>query len=328
MAPKRYKSLAIIVPSTGKKPCGLADHAHVIARELTTSEINVAILPWSRRIQLPARSAVLLEYTPLAYSRLGLPWLLLWQIANWKLRGLHVVLFFHEVPFANGVSPKKKLAVILQSLFCLALTTFSAEIVVNQHSPLGWIGLLRPGSKPCFIPSCSNIGEAEDAKSPDMRPLSVVIFGSPGKRRHAHALVAAHGGYRKIFGPDVKVIDIGEHLALPEAVAPEVLAVGCLPDQEVLARLSESRFGFFFSEPLQFSKSGVFAAYCATGVIPVIASTETLLSPYFLSLDELASQSFRDSRLLEVWTSGRSWHNRYSVQECARLLRGLLCVNA
>ena len=63
-----------------------------------------------------------------------------------------------------------------------------------------------------FMPTFSNIGECESVDSPGIRPLQVVVFGSPGKRRHAHTLVASLGGYRRMFGPQVRVVDIGEYL--------------------------------------------------------------------------------------------------------------------
>ena len=95
------------------------------------------------------------------------------------------------------------------------LAAVSAHSLVNQQQGRRWLQLLCGSHRLSFLPTCSNVGESDSVATPANRPLQVVVFGSPGKRRHAHALVASLGGYRRLFGSHVHVIDIGEPLDLP-----------------------------------------------------------------------------------------------------------------
>jgi hypothetical protein len=316
----------IVIPKLRGRSCGLADHAKVILKEAANLGLRATIHNWPGSFPVARETPILLEFTPLAYSSIGLPWVLLLQILQWRLRQCRIVTYFHEIPFTNGHTWKRDAAVLFQILFCIALAALSNEAVTNQISSVQWLSLLRKGKKVQFLPSFSNIGEREIVLKPCSRPHQVVIFGSPGKRRHAHDLVSRLGGYRKIFGNEIRVIDIGEPLILPALLRTEVESLGLLPTGRVLSYLANSRYGFFYSEPSQFSKSGVFGAYCATGVVPIIANSGSDCSPYFLSTEELVSNSPRAVNPDQVWVNCRRWFHRYSSKACTAQLCALLRV--
>lgn len=315
--------LLILTPATQACSCGLADHARVIGNSISRRGSSVEIANWPSCRQLAG--AILLEFTPLAYSRVGLSWPLLIQVAGWRLKARRLVTYFHELPFANGPGGKRWLAVQLQRVYCMLLAGLSSHAVVNQPSGLKWLQVLCGARRLSFLPVCSNVGESEHAPAPTERPLQVVVFGSPGKRRHAHDLVAARGGYHRLFGPSVRVVDIGEPLPLPHPLASEVEALGHLPAAVIAAHLLNSRFGFFYAEPDQFSKSGVFAAYCAHGVVPILAHEVTAEPDYYLTPQELNTQSPRVINPLPVWQNCRRWYTRSSASAAADHLYRLLC---
>ena len=317
--------MLIIVPGTQAAFCGLQDHANVIKAELELIGFDVEIRKWGFQTSTCRNTSILLEFTPLAYSRLGFSFRLLLTVLRWRLNGCRVITYFHELPFPNGRGLKKQLAVFLQQVYCSFLAAATAHSVVNQRQGWRWLQLLCGSHRLSFLPTCSNVGESDLVTTPDNRPLQVVIFGSPGKRRHSHALVASLGGYRKLFGAQVQVIDIGEPLDLPSALVPEVQILGSLPSAEIQERLLTSRFGFFYAEPNQFSKSGVFAAYSAHGVVPILSHKVINPQPYFLSHDEIVAGSSRFTDLKIVWQSCRDWYCRYTVKKCALHIHGLAC---
>ena len=312
--------MLIVIPESQPGFCGLADHAGVIAKAMQERGHGARICHRQEARSCAAGTALLLEYTPLAYSSIGLPWGLLLDVVRWRWRGCRVLTYFHELPFSNGRGWKRHLAVLAQRFHSVLLAAVSSAVLVNQASGLGWLGLLAGRHRLTFLPTCSNVGEAAQVPPPQARPLQVVVFGSPGKRRHAHALAAALGGYRQLFGQGVRVIDIGEHLALPEGLDHEVECLGPLPAAEVMRHLLESRYGFFYAEPEQFSKSGVFAAYCAAGVVPIIAIRTAHTSPYFLASSDLVVPPSSDTHLTVILSGCRRRKECFGVAACAHQL--------
>lgn len=312
--------MLIVIPERTTGFCGLADHAEVISVALEPHGIRARIIKLSQAHHDRSREPVLIQFTPLAYSAVGLPLGLLLQLVVWRLQGRRVLLFFHELPFSQRPSLKQSLAVISQWWMCGLLSLSSSATVVNQRSRgWGWrlISLLR---QPLFLPSFSNIGEAKDAPLPEQRSLQVVIFGSPGKRRHAHRTVEQLGGYQRVFGMGVKVLDIGEPLSEAERPPGEVNCLGPLSRTEVLALLLQSRFGLFYAEPQQFSKSGVFAAYCATGVLPVIAVADAEPGELFLAPREMVAGGPEPGRSKQLWNRCRYWARTFSAASSASAL--------
>ena len=280
--------------------------------------LSAAIVPWPDLPPLNSSTPIVLEFTPLSYSRYGLNCVLLTKVLLWRLKGCRVITYFHELPFPNGMGLKKQLAVSLQQVYCLFLAAVSAHSLVNQQQGRRWLQLLCGSHRLSFLPTCSNVGESDSVATPANRPLQVVVFGSPGKRRHAHALVASLGGYRRLFGANVNVIDIGEPLDLPWELVSEVNVLGSLPSTEIQVHLLASRFGFFYAEPNQFSKSGVYAAYCAHGVIPIMANTAPGMPSCYLTPEDITTRSPRFLNPEVVWTSSRQWYQEFSVSASAK----------
>lgn len=300
------------------------DHASVLASMLRSFSVAVEICQCPPYSCLDRRSPILLEFTPLSYSRIGLSLPLLKKLIQCRLNGSFVIIYFHELPFPNGHSFKKYLAVVCQRIYCYIAAAISHRVIVNQASELAWLRWICPCGRSSFLPTYSNIGEAEFVDPPLQRPLQVVVFGSPGKRKHAHSVVHQLGGYRTLFGDHVHVIDIGVHLAPCEQLPEGVHCLGPLPEDEVFANLLNSRFGFFYSEPHQFSKSGVFAAYCAAGVIPIIATLAPPASDVYLSPHDLQNISNLPEKLAFTWGKARQWYQEHGMKQAALKIKELI----
>lgn len=319
--------MLVVVPRTHTSYCGLKDHADVIKAGLEDLGLDVEIRMWRPKSLILRNTPILLEFTPLAYSRFGLSWPLLLEVLRWRLNGCRVITYFHELPFPNGTGIKKQLAVYLQHAYCSLLAAASAHSLVNQQQGWRWLRLLCSSKRLSFLPTCSNVGESDWVLAPGNRSLQVVVFGSPGKRRHAHALVASLGGYWRLFGPQVQVIDIGEPLDLPSELVLEVKILGSLPSAEIHGHLLASRFGFFYAEPNQFSKSGVYAAYCAHGVIPIISHGAPGHPSCYLTPEDIARHSQRFLNPEAVWRSSRQWYKQFSASVAAKTICELVRVS-
>lgn len=75
---------------------------------------------------------------------------------------------------------------------------------------------------------------------------------------------------------DYKWIDIGAEVKCDEVIERK----GLLSAQEVAAVLKESELGLINYEDMPIEKSGVFAAYAANGVVPVVMSCNKGESTY------------------------------------------------
>ena len=91
--------MLIIIPRLQTAFCGLQDHANVIKAELEHIGLVVDIRLWQFQLSSHRNISILLEFTPLAYSRFGLNWSLLIQVLQWRLNGCRVITYFHELPF-------------------------------------------------------------------------------------------------------------------------------------------------------------------------------------------------------------------------------------
>ena len=124
------------------------------------------------------------------------------------------------------------------------------------------------------MPVFSNVGEPGCGSAPCARAAAAVVFGLAGVedgifgtyRSRIERIISALG-IEKIF-------DVGPRLsAMPRTLAgAPVISKGVLPQRAVSELLQRARFGFV-AYPLDLiGKSGVFAAYAAHGVVPIVLS--------------------------------------------------------
>jgi hypothetical protein len=121
------------------------------------------------------------------------------------------------------------------------------------------------------LPVFSNVGEPAQVASWAQRQPQLIIFG----QRHSKGRIYSESlplldqacqtlGIQGIW-------DIGPTLEhTPAAVGGvPVEPLGPLPTEAIGAFLSQARAGFLAYDPQRLSKSGIFAAYCAYGLLPI-----------------------------------------------------------
>jgi hypothetical protein len=124
------------------------------------------------------------------------------------------------------------------------------------------------------MPVFSNVGEPGCGAAPCARTAAAVVFGLAGVEDRLFGIyrseierIISTLGIEKIF-------DVGPRFSsVPRTLAgAAVISKGALPQSAASDLLQRVRFGFV-AYPLDFiGKSGVFAAYAAHGVVPIVLS--------------------------------------------------------
>jgi hypothetical protein len=307
---QQYRSTLIqVVPRRTAEPSGVADHALALARALrayggansvflsgTPSTDATPVDDDWKTVCVPKRQAqiladtvqllstetntraVVLHFSGYGYQKRGVPAWLVQGLQIWSRRAGRVPLLtiFHEL-YATGrpwqsafwvSSLQKQIARSILKLTSAALTP--TDLYRKRLSE--W----RDGdaAKITAMPVYSNVGEPGCGCAPCTRTAAAVVFGLTGVedrifgiyRSEVERIVSALG-IEKIF-------DVGPRSsAMPRTLAgAPVISKGVLPQGAVSELLQRVRFGFV-AYPLDFiGKSGVFAAYAAHGVVPIVLS--------------------------------------------------------
>jgi hypothetical protein len=301
--------IQVVARGAAAAPDGIADYALALARALRDyGSVNTVFLSGTpsahttkaqddwRTVCVATRQAqplantiqslsaeiracgVILHFSGYGYQKRGVPLWLARGLRIWRRRAGRVPLLtiFHEL-YASGrpwqsafwVSPlQKQIARSILNLSSAAITP--TDFYRKCLTAWGGDRSIEITTMPVF----SNVGESGCGSAPRTRSAAAVVFGLAGVedrlfgiyRTDLERLVAAMG-IEKIF-------DVGPRFSpVPRTVAGvPVISKGVLPQGAVSELLQRARFGFI-AYPLDFiGKSGVFAAYAAHGVIPIVLS--------------------------------------------------------
>jgi hypothetical protein len=269
-------------------------------------------------------TAVVVHVSHYGYAKRGNPTWLPRRVDQWKksYSKLRIITMFHEV-FAFGppwcsafwLSPvQRSISRRLLSLSDHAVTnTPSGEAILR-----GWARTVPISLLPVF----SNVGEPDTVRPAADREATAVVFGRAGvetllyqKRQQQLADAVLTLGVERL-------IDIGPRTQSPPArIGPAPVEVrGVLPVSEISEILSASLCGFIAYPPVLLGKSGVFAAYAAHGVIPVMfwPSRRCWHDERSLYLDSCDLRSLDEAESLTA-LQGRlcDWYGEHTLQKQA-----------
>ena len=256
--------VTLVPPGTG----GVRDYA-----EIMNQRIPGRILAPVRETPLAeyGRGSVLLNFSGYGYHARGVPTWLVDRLTQLRASGMQVGIFFHEL-FASG--PPWRSCFWLgptQRRIAADLANLSSYWLTNCNQAALW---LREHSKPAphrVLPVYSNVGELPER--PVDRADQIVVFGGPTIRMRAYRRLDP-GFWRWVLEEGLAVHDIGPPIQLAEydrlRESGRIHAHGSLPAEQVSRRLAQARFGLLCYEPSAVAKSGVFAAYGAHGVCPIL----------------------------------------------------------
>ena len=218
---------------------------------------------------------LLVHLSGYGYSADGAPTLLAEALRDVKADGrFRVAVFFHEL-FATGMpwgsafwySRRQKRAVRRIAEACDLLVT-------NTRNYVDWLNreTIRQTASPIqYMPVFSQVGEAQQRVFLADRDPGMAVFGLGGTRQNAYRELSALGNLLHHLGIQ-EILDIGPEFEPPgELHGIPVRRMGVLAATEIARQFSRSTFGFLSYPHTRLAKSGVFAGYCAHGVIPVIA---------------------------------------------------------
>jgi len=259
------QKLQIVIP---QGPGGIADYAHLLARAVVPPAIVTEFLSHGAWEQ-----SVMLQYSGYGYAKRGAPLWLIPEVERLKKRGHRLGIFFHEL-YASGAPWRSSFWMSpLQRFVAQKLVSLSDYWLTNREQSGCWLRN-NGGDRPfAVLPTFSNVGELVGPF--DVRIPKAVIFGSASVRTNTYRR-AGDELYRWAHGNGIEIHDIGPPLPDPEIAAAMdrggVLRHGMLSADEVDAHLSNAQYGLL-AYPADFvAKSGVFAAYCAHAVCPILLS--------------------------------------------------------
>lgn len=284
-----------VVPRLTPARCGVSDHAIALAAELSTRcgiDSAFVVLNSEERPEVPypvrhcpqaqlldacielsrdRTSAVLVHLSGYGYSADGAPTRLAAALEQVKAGNrFPIAVFFHELhasgmpwtsAFWHGHRQKQAYRKIAH-LSDLRIT--SARVFAN------WIERETAESVQC-MPVFSQVGETQQLVPFSERNPAMAVFGLAQTRQTAYAELDTLGNTLSKLGVR-EIVDVGPAIETPRQVnGIQVRRAGTLAATEIDRLLAKMAYGYLAYPPNCLAKSGVFAAYTAHGVIPVIA---------------------------------------------------------
>lgn len=239
-----------------------------------TSQALLDLLPQDPQVP----TTLLLHYVGYGYARRGSPTWLVSALQQWlgQSPGRRMVTMFHEV-FAFGpiwtsqfwTSPlQRKLATCLVKLSDRSVTSLTEYAdIIRQLAQKKQVDIPT-------LPIFSGVGELEYPAPLAERDRYLVVFGGVGARTRAYQRsrdVLIHICNELAIG---KIIDIGPPLpaSVPQLSELPVETLGRQPAAIVSQILAGALVGYLDYPLAYLGKSSIFAAYCAHGILPIVAS--------------------------------------------------------
>lgn len=262
----------------------------------------------------PRNSTVLLQFSGYGYAKWACPHWLVNGLQDWKNKNPegYLLTMFHEVynimgkPWQHNFwvsGTQKQIASQLSILSDICFTTTQeysktlSELSKGKH--------LNPQVLSVF----SNIGEPLDPSPISQRKRRLAVFGQHGTRRHAYIRsLSMLKNACETLEID-KIFDIGSPINMDLSKIdnlPPIVEVGRCDSQTVCEILSNSIAGFLDYDIRRLSKSGIFAAYCACGVLPVLHCGYSGIRDGLISGDH-------------YWAANTSWIGNYSINSAQRI---------
>lgn len=299
------RQLIQVVPRLLPTRCGVSDHALALAGELkTTRGIDSAfvVLNSDQRCDVPypvlfcppdqllnacdalrtnRPAALLVHVSGYGYSPDGAPSQLAVALHRVKAQSrLPVAVFFHELAasgmpwssaFWHARRQKKAFrAIVADSDLLVTNTGVFADWLQRQINLQAQLSSAAPVK---MLPVFSLVGEPELPTTPQPRDPAMAVFGLAGTRQGAYRELPGLAAMLHRLGVQ-EILDIGPDCEAPRAVGGiPVRPMGVLAAADIDRQFMRTAFGYLAYPPNCLAKSGVFAGYCAHGVVPVIAQS-------------------------------------------------------
>lgn len=222
-------------------------------------------------------SIVLIHYSGYGYSKKGIPYWLFKGLNYWKYNNSShkLVTSFHEVYATSSPLKSAFWLSYIQKYIASKIAQISDFCYLSLGSHIKW--LKKYSSCPILtLPVFSNVGELKENKLFSERKKQLVVFGTYGRRlpiyKNSNELLVNISKKLEIK----EIIDIG--LPIPTEYTSSfdipVKVLGETPSSLISSILSNSIAGVIDYPSSILSKSGIFAAYCAHGMLPIVVGSK------------------------------------------------------
>jgi hypothetical protein len=286
--------------------------------------------------------AILLHYVGYGYAQRGCPVWLIKGLQRWKtlFSSQTLITMFHEI-YASSypvwtspfwLSPlQKSLAISLARLSKYCWTSQQKNAQILQQITAAKHGLTF--SMPVF----SNIGEAQNLPILHKRKQRLVIFGTYGRRLPIYQ--KSHHILSKIVQDLAiqEILDIGKPLSLTLTKIADVpiVELGERSASDISSLLLDAVAGVIDYPANLLAKSGIFAAYCAHGLLPIIVGTESvskeidgLIPGKHYWLPEWESQSLQMAIAQDIASNAYVWYQGHNLAVNAQTIFNYLYNNS
>jgi len=294
------KRIVQIVPSLPPATCGVGDYAVLLAGEWSARDgVETDFLVANRSfpesgstgsLVLRSHSAlelsaaieesaspgdpVLLHYVGYGYQKRGVPFWLLRGIESWlkKDSKRRLGIFFHEL-YASGHSWTSAFWVSpLQRWVCTRLANCASHCFTNRTVSAQWLSAKnnRSASSIPVLPVFSNLGEPAVVDALESRKPQVAVYGDVSRsiRNRDFAIKCLREVCLRL-GLE-RVVAFGKSAGAWADLGFPTEHRGVLTQNDASRLLMESRAAYLDYFDGYLGKSGIFAAYCAHGLLPIL----------------------------------------------------------
>jgi hypothetical protein len=213
------------------------------------------------------------------YARWGTPFWLVSAIESYRALApkVRIVTMFHELSNPPGAPWRHMFWTARAQLEVLRRIFDASDVVVTSNAKYADILhqlVGNPGASIELFPVASNIGEVANPKALHDRQRRLVVFGQRGSRMNAYREGQAQMAQVCQDLQIESIVDIGPTVDLPYAVIRDIRiqSLGERSAAEVSAIMADSIAGFMQYDSSLLAKSGIFAAYSAHGLLPVVCA--------------------------------------------------------
>jgi hypothetical protein len=275
-----------------------------------------------------AGADVILHYSGYGYAKRGAPLWLLRRLREARPRVRAFGVFFHEL-YADGppwssafwLSP-------LQRYITAELATLADFWLTNREGSARWLNAHAPPRLHRVLPVFSNLGEG-GVHDGDRR-AAVVVLGGAALRAGTYQ-AAGDALFDWVRQAGFELHDVGPPLADPALAAKlaerGAVVHGRVEADEAARLLSASTYGVLAYPVAYAAKSGVFAAYCAHAVCPVLLSRRSGVHDGLTPRHYLSSLDAMTPDLPAAWRIGQAanaWYAPHAVQRHLASLHELM----
>lgn len=278
-------------------------------------------------------SSVLLHYVGYGYAKRGCPFWLIRGLNQWKRErpNRRLVTVFHELYAFGSPWNSSFWTSPFQRFLARRLAIISDQAVTPMRMYARILEQFRHGfeNRVVATPVFSNVGEPTEFRPFWERRNQVVVFGNVYQRAQVYAqhLEALIDTCRML---DVeRIVDVGPSVKVSSTFPVPFTQLGKQSASDVSTLLSSSRVGFLSYVDGCLAKSGIFAAYCAHGMLPVLPRRNASEldgiragNEYIVSTDIPHDSSGTHAQ--NIADSAHAWYQEHSIARTTATLAAVL----